>query len=447
MKKIFLATFLLIFLAGVIGLEFAGSLFAVQEQAVDYLRQKVSPLRSSDDLSSLIEAGGRSRVVLLGEASHGTSEYYLWRKKISRRLIEEKDFSFIVVEGDWPSCFALNLYVKGKLEKDLEELLRQSFQRWPRWMWANQEIVKLAEWLKEYNSDLPAEQRVGFYGMDVYSLKESAQEVRRLIKKFDDEFLLGLKGNYRCFERFDYDGFDYARAVYREGRDCRSLTEEMVEAIKSRSTYLADKSSYDYFNLKMNAIAVKNAEKYYRLAVLGDHQGWNSRVYHMEGALYHLLDYYGEDSQGIVWAHNTHVGDARATSMRQKNQVNIGQLSREAFGEDNVFIVGFGTYQGEVVAGRAWGAPLQVMQVPAGKKGSLEHLLAQVDKDSFLIIFDSAARRKDFLSRAYGHRAIGVVYNPQVEHLGNYVPTAFTHRYDAFLFFQNTQALNPLGQE
>lgn len=446
-KLIFFGIFLIL---GVIHCSSTGLLevIASEEEIVSFLRRKTLLLKNSSCLDSLVDSAAEKKVVLLGEASHGTSEYYLWRKKISRRLIEEKGFSFIVVEGDWPGCFKVNLYVKGLIEADsVEELLRDSYKRWPRWMWANQEVVELVEWLRQYNAGLPLEQRAGFYGMDVYSLSESAQEVKNYLKKFDCPELSELKENYRCFEPFGYDGFSYAQAFFSQGYDCRGSVREVVEVLRDRFDELDGEDFYAYFDLKMNAIAVKNAERYYRSALIRGPQGWNNRVYHMEGVLHRLLDFYGENSKGIVWAHNTHVGDARATSMRQDGQVNIGQLSREAFGRDSVFIVGFGTYKGKVIAGRSWGSRFEVMRVPSAQEGSLEHILAQVEKEPFLLFLDQETRRDKYFKQPYGHRAIGVVYNPRIEHLGNYVPTLFLDRYDAFIFFRNTSALSPLGQE
>ncbi len=446
-KKIISALFFLIIAVIVLNFKDNFAASAAEEKIISYFRQYALDLGDSSGLSRLIDAASAKQVVLLGEASHGTSEYYRWRTKISRRLIEEGNFSFILVEGDWPSCFKVNLYVKGKLEEDAGELLRRSFQRWPRWMWANKDVIELVEWLKEYNAALPMEERVGFYGMDVYSLEESVKEIKKSIDQFKDARLLELKDKYACFKPFGYDGFSYARAVFQRDKDCRPQVLEAFESIGQMSEELSRKDPYGYFNLKMNAKAVKNAERYYRSAVTRGPQGWNNRVYHMEGVLHRLLDFYGGDSKGIVWAHNTHVGDARATSMRQANQVNIGQLSREAFGRENVFIAGFGTYQGTVVAGSQWGAPWQVIRVPSGQKGSIEYILNQVDKDSFLLLFDRESRTKNYLTRPRGHRAIGVVYDPRVEHRDNYVPTVLVDRYDAFFFFRDTSALTPLGDE
>lgn len=412
----------------------------------DYCQKHLFALEDESSLSPLIKAAGNKKAVLLGEASHGTSEYYLWRQKISRRLIEEKGFSFILIEGDWPASFALNLYVKGKVSQEIGAFLRQNYQRWPRWMWANQEVAGFIEWLREYNLGLPPKKRVGFYGMDVYSLQESAELVQDFLAGLKEDQAVELSRNYDCFAVFDYDGFAYGKAAAQRGFSCREKSAEVLEFFKQDPFGLAEKDPYLFWNLKINALVVKNAERYYRLAVLG-RGGWNSRVYHMKDVFAKVFQFYSKEAKGIVWAHNTHIGDARATAMEQRGQVNIGQLARQDLGPENVFNVGFGSYEGEVVAGRNWGFPFEVVPVPPAKRGSLEWALSFVEEDKFFLIFDQADKVKEILGRPYGHRAIGVVYDPVKEHLGNYVPTVLPNRYDAFLFFQKTQGLSPLGKE
>ncbi len=422
---------------------------SAEEQQLDLLKEKAYALNEASEMAPIVEKAREKELVLLGEASHGTSEYYLWRKKLSRKLIEQEGFSFIVVEGDWPSCYAVNLYVKGKLDEssNIRELLIDSFQRWPRWMWANEEIVKLAKWLKEHNKDLPTEEKVGFYGMDVYSLKESIFAVKEYLSGLENEELSSLKDKYKCFERFNYDGMSYGQQLS-YNNPCKNEVTQVYEKLKEHSEELSEKDPYAFFNAKMNALLVKNAENYYRV-VFTEHRGpsgWNNRVFHMEEVVENLFDHYGEGSKGILWAHNTHVGDARATTiMPQRGQVNIGQLKREKYGEENVFIVGFGTYKGTVMAGREWGAQQEVMEVPEAIDGSIEKVLSRVGKGSYFLLLDEAdIKNIDALNEMRGNRAIGVVYNPQVEHMGNYVPTKLSERYDAFIFFEETETLTPL---
>ncbi len=445
MKKVIITSIcLIVFLVGTsIGLSEEEP--TAEEVLISYLQEEARSLEAIEDLSSLINEAGGKRLVLLGEASHGTSEYYEWRKKISRNLIEEKDFSFIAVEGDWPRCFPVNQYVKGQTDaEDAGELLIESFQRWPEWMWANEDVLALIEWLRAYNQELPAEERVGFYGMDMQSFEESIQEVKGYLGSFEDEEILALKEKYRVFEEYDYDNMLYARATFFEGVNYQSEVQDMVEALHKHSDELKEKGEEEYFNALQNARVVKSAEKHGRYSVLGGPEGWNIRVQHMEDTVYHLLERYGAESQGIVWAHNTHVGDARFTEMKDQGQINIGQLTREELGEENVFIVGFSTYEGTVMAGREWGATREIMEVPSAKEGSIDNILAGVDRDSYWLLFDEEARQKEELIERYGQRAIGVAYVPEREHLGNYVATILPQRYDALLFFRETQSVTPL---
>lgn len=415
------------------------------ERAVEFFRQQARPLRNSADLDYLVQASGDKRVVLLGEASHGTSEYYRWRTKFSRRLIEEKGFRFILVEGDWPAGFEVNRYIRGMTGKpgDAREILQKYYTRWPAWMWANEETVLLVEWLRDFNSGRPAEEQVSFYGMDVYSLPESARELERYLA--GDEELADLTNHLRCLERFDYDGWAYAHSVSAGGEDCGAPVRHLVEVLRGRAGDVLPLDRYEWLNAKQNAVVVSNAKDYFRQAVAGGPGGWNSRVLHMKGTLNRLLNFYGAQAQAIVWAHNTHIGDARATMMSLSGQVNIGQLARERFGAENVFAIGFGAGSGTVMAGRRWGDAREVMAVPQAEPGSVEELLSRVEHPIFWMIFDEESRQKEYVLTPRGHRAIGVVYHPERERLGNYVLTRLPLRYDAFIFFKETRALQPVS--
>jgi erythromycin esterase len=417
--------------------------------AVEFFRREARQLLNPSNLDPLINTAGDKRVVLLGEASHGTSEYYLWRTTLSRQLIEKKGFRFIVVEGDWPAGFEINRYIRGLTGQsgDAREILKKYYTRWPDWMWANEETADLVEWLREFNEGRLEEEQVSFYGMDVYSLPESGRALEKYLNRSGDPRLMVLTEHLDCLKRFDYDGWQYARGVTVSGEDCATPLNHVVEVLRAQAADLHPSQRYDWLNAKQNAVVVQNAEDYYRLAVGSrGSEAWNSRARHMKGTLNRLLDFYGEDAKGIVWAHNTHIGDARATTMVRSGQVNIGQLSRQRFGEDNVFAIGFGTGSGTVMAGRGWSAVREVMDVPLGESGSVEYLLRQVDHAAFWMIFDEGSRQKEYLLAPRGHRAIGVVYHPEREWEGNYVPTILPLRYDAFIFFKETIALNPLNE-
>jgi len=413
---------------------------------LSYITSRATELNTSAELDKIVEKAGDKRLKLLGEASHGTHEYYVWRDSICRRLISEKGFSFIAVEGDWASLYELNRYVKdmeGAADSAKEVL--ENLDRWPEWMWGNEEVAGLIEWLREYNKDLNFEDKVGFYGKDVYDEWNSMASLNDFLEEHDGELLEEVKALYDCFAQYGEDSGEYARAVAQEQPNCSDEVSAVVELMRDSRDRFEDVSDYEYFYAKQNALVVKYAEEFYRnSAISRGPEGWNSRVEYMFLTVNRLLDKYGDDSKGIVWAHNTHVGDARATEMTGRGQVNIGQLAREDLGRENVFITGFGTYTGTVKAGSQWEGPRQKMNVPEAPDGSYEYLFNHIEYDNFILVFDENDRQHEGLKEERGHRAIGVVYNPAREVPGNYVMTVLTERYDAFIFLNETQALNPL---
>jgi erythromycin esterase-like protein len=406
------------------------------------------PLRSAADLDPLMQAIGDARVVLLGEASHGTSEYYTWRTALSKRLIQEKSFQFIAVEGDWPDCFEVNAAIKEKAESDTPAArVLQTFNRWPTWMWGNWEIAALVEWLRQHNRPLPAEQRVGFYGLDVYSLWESLQQILHYVEKQGDGAVQAAHKAFRCFEPYSEDPQEYAQAVAFVSEDCEDEVTEMLRALRRQVRELHPDglpAQEQKFNAEQNALVAVNAERYYRAMIKGGSASWNVRDRHMMETLTRLLDLHGPDSKAIIWEHNTHIGDARYTDMRDDQMVNVGQLARETYGRENVFAVGFGSYQGTVVAGKKWGATPEIMRVPEARRSSWEYTLHQQLQGDNALLFSSELRGHPLLEKPMGHRAIGVVYRPEFEQFGNYVPTLIPERYDAFLFLDQTRALHAL---
>jgi len=418
---------------------FGSILFSTQN-----IKQKAIPLEGDASLDRLISAAADKELVLLGEASHGTHEYYLWRDKISRRLISEQGFSFIAVEGDFASLYHLNRYVKnldGAANSAQEVLLK--LDRWPTWMWANEEVVALAEWLRNYNDKLPQDKKVGFYGMDVYDEWNSKKVVLDLLKTTDQTAYEYVKEQYNCFDPHKGDSWRYAHAVRAGKEDCAAATKNVVEYIRNNRSNFSKLSDDAYFYLLQNTIVVHNAEEFYRESVASKEDvSWNSRVHHMYGTVNDLLNLYGENSKGIVWAHNTHIGDAEYSSMRNSGEKNIGQLTRERSGNDNVFLIGFTTYEGKVMAGSSWGAPMKEMTIPPAISNSIEYKLNQIDQESFYMIFDKEDRKEKNL-KVMGNRAVGVVYNPRGDKM-QFVPTIVPLRYDALFFFKKTTALRVL---
>ena len=399
-------------------------------------------LQNSKDLDALIEDIGDVQVVMLGEASHGTHEYYTWRTAITKRLIQEKGFNFIGVEGDWPDCYRINRYIKGYKEggHDIQTILK-AFDRWPTWMWANWEIAALAEWLHEFNSGRAVNKKVGFYGLDVYSLWDSMKEMLQYLEKEDATAAAAVKKAIKCFEPYEENEQLYARYSLTE-HSCRDKVLELLKEIRLRAQFL-DGDPEAGFNAEQNALIAVNAENYYRTMMGFDNESWNVRDRHMMETLDRLLTFHGKSSKAIVWEHNTHIGDARATDMKRGGMVNIGQLAREQYGINKVYLVGFGSYQGSVIAGEEWGALMEEMEVPPAREGSIEHQLHQQSSLDRYLLFNTEDIQRKYES-SIRHRAIGVVYNPERERHGNYVPSVMSQRYDAFLFLDTTTALHPL---
>lgn len=425
---------------------FLGFLFIaiIMFSSAQNIKEKAISLEGETSLDKLISLSSKKELVLLGEASHGTHEYYLWRDKISRRLIAEQNFNFIAVEGDFASLYHLNLYVKnieGAGKSAREVLLK--LNRWPTWMWVNEEVEALAEWLRDYNDKLPQNKKVGFYGMDVYDEWNSKKEVLDLLKSTNHSAYLYAKNQYSCFEPHKGESWKYADAVRAGKKDCSTATKNVVDYIRNNRGSFTSLSDDAYFYLLQNTIVVNNAEKFYRESVISEsHVSWNSRVHHMHGTVNDLLALYGENSKGIVWAHNTHIGDAEYTNMSSSGKENIGQLTREKLGDDNILLVGFTTYEGKVLAGSSWGSPMMEMTIPPAISNSIESELNKIDLNSFYLIFDEEDRMKKNL-KVTGNRAVGVVYNPRGDSR-QFVPTIVPLRYDALFFFKNTTSLRVL---
>jgi erythromycin esterase-like protein len=422
-----------------------GDLASIDSLA-DEAGRRATGLRTVDDLEPLIRMIADKRIVMLGESSHGTREFYEWRRTISEELIVRHGFRLIAVEGDWPACRQIDRYVLGDAgaEATVEATLAHA-RRWPTWMWANTEIARLANWLKLHNSAMPEDCRAGFYGLDVYSLFESIDEVLSHLDKLNPMLARRARVRYECFGPYRRDERRYARSLLELPEGCeREVADNLRELLRARIAS-GEEHREAIFDVQQNARIVANAEAYYRTMVHGDDDSWNVRDRHMLETLQILLDRVAPEGKAIVWAHNTHIGDYRATDMLEAGQINLGGLARERWGEDQVALVGFGTYAGQVTASHAWDGPIQTMKVPPGLPGSYEHAFhlasVRLGADAFWLPTRGVAS----LEPVRGHRAIGVVYDPASERFGNYVPTSLARRYDAFVFFDRTEALEPLG--
>jgi erythromycin esterase-like protein len=416
------------------------------DDSTDAVRSLATPLRSPADLDPLLERIGDARIVAIGEASHGTHEYYAWRAGLTRRLIEERGFSFVAVEGDWPDCYRVNRSVKLRegADEDPRDAL-DAFARWPTWMWANDDVVEFCRWLRGFNAGRPDEQRVGFYGLDVYSLWDSMHELIGWLREHEPEHVDQAIQALRCFEPFGEDGAEYAFASRFGPSSCEQAVVDLLhELMREHGTKQFAGDPEGRFSAEQNAAVVAEAERYYRAMVQSSSESWNVRDVHMVDTLDRLLGQAGE--KAVLWEHNTHIGDARATDMAAAGMVNVGQLLRERHGRQDVVLVGFGGYRGGVIAGDEWGAQMRRMPVPAARNGSLEAFLQDILGEDALIVVPHGDRPQ-WLDRRLDHRAIGVVYRPERERWGNYVPTVVGRRYDAFLYLEDTSPLQPLHLE
>ncbi len=383
-------------------------------------------LDKGTSLDSLTDRIGDARVVLLGEASHGNSEYYVYRFLITKKLIEERGFSFVAVEGDWPECQLINKHITRSMDSLNNAMsIMRSFKKFPSWLWSNWEMLAFIQWLRRHNAT--SRRMANFYGLDIYSLRESINRIIDFLKKEDPKSVNVAKEALKCFDPFNKKPSKFSEPIV--PLDCEKEALNLLMKIKEKVQLPDDKG----FDAVQNAFIVANAEKYYRSLITGGPESWNIRDKHMMETLERLLEVHGPDSKAIVWAHNSHVGDAKATNMPKLGMVNLGQLARQKY---KCFIVGFGSAEGEVIAANEWGEDAEVMKVPKAKEGSWESFFS-----GNKIIFPE---EKEFKSER-GHRAIGVVYHPEFEQF-NYVPTRLGKRYDAFIFLERTTALHPIGK-
>lgn len=406
------------------------------------LVKRARVLNGPDDISELIRFLGKKKIVMLGEATHGTSEFYEWRSRITLELVRKHGFDLIAVEGDWPPCKRVNEFIQGEVTKNAVETLT-AFDRWPTWMWANREVALLISELKSYNDE--ADRKISFHGLDVYSLMDSIDETIKLLLKIDPSLAARATSMYACLEPYRNDEKEYARALFHMPEGCE---EEVVTLLKELLSYRLDDERKNpfLFDAIQNATIIRNAESYYRSMVSLDDTSWNIRDRHMMETLTTLLKHHGDDSKAIIWAHNTHVGDYRGSDMVLHGQINLGGLAREQYGNDQVALVGFGTNSGTVVASHAWDGPIQVFPVPGGRSQSIECIMHNIQDeigspDFYFMVKETKSSNP--LMEFKPHRAIGVVYHPESDRRGNYVPTSLGKRYDVFIYLDETHALTP----
>jgi erythromycin esterase-like protein len=423
--------------------------------ASDALAAAIHPIRwEPGDYDGLLEQIGDSRVVLLGESTHGTHEFYRERSRITRRLIQESGFTTLAVEADWPDAYRVNRFVRHMSDDRVAEEALADFRRFPLWMWRNSEVAELVDWLRAYNGQLPrGTPRVGVYGLDLYSLYTSIDAVLGYLREVDPLAAEQARYRYGCFGHFGEDSQAYGYAASVDvSRSCEDEAVRQLLELQRRAAELASRDGRipedEYFYAEQNARLVRNAEQYYRTMFQGRVSSWNLRDSHMAetlDALVHHFDERGQKTKVVVWEHNSHVGDARATEMGERGEWNLGQLARETYGRE-AFLVGFSTYAGTVAAADDWGEPARLKRVLPALDGSYEARFHEIGTPSFLVPLRGGGAAADALVEPRLQRAIGVIYRPRTERVSHYFRTQLPNQFDAMLHFDETIAVDPLDR-
>jgi len=424
-----------------------------EREALAALRREAHPLTGDHrDYDALLALIGDARIVLLGEASHGTHEFYRERARITKRLIAEHGFTALAVEGDWPDAYRVNRYIRGAREDaDAEEALR-GFRRFPTWMWRNADVLDLIGWLRAHNDGLERNaRRIGFYGLDLYSLGASMEAVIGYLDEQDPDAAARARARYECLQPYGAESTEYGRAVLLGvGEPCRRrVVEQLVELRRRAGDYLRRDglaAEDEYFFAEQNAAVVANAEEYYRTMFADQAGSWNLRDRHMADTLDQLLahlDQHGGTARVVVWEHNSHIGDARATEMGARGELNIGQLMRQRHGRDAVS-VGFTTYTGTVTDASEWGGPAERKHVRPAIGNSYEALLHATRIPAFLLCPLAAGDAGHALREPRLERAIGVIYRPQTERQSHWFAASIAQQYDALVHIDQTRAVEPL---
>ncbi|WP_067732622.1 erythromycin esterase family protein [Novosphingobium naphthalenivorans] len=403
------------------------------------------PSPDAPDFADAFERFGDARVVLLGEATHGTHEFYAARAAITRRLVERHGFNIVAVEGDWPDIARIDAYVRHRATRPRRG---EPFLRFPTWMWRNEEVLALADWLRGHNATLPEDRRASMHGLDVYSLGESIHAVIAYLDAHDPGAAAEARQRYACLMPWQDEPQHYGRAVERGTlHGCEDSVVAQLEGLLARRMEYIGEDGEAFFDAEQNARIVRGAEQYYRAMYRGSVASWNLRDRHMFDTLLRLMAH-REDARAVIWAHNSHVGNASATAMGWHGEFNIGELARAAFGEEAV-LIGFGTDRGTVAAASDWGADMRVMQVRPAREDSWEAAFRRTGLARSLTDWRGPRRKVlgEMLSQTLLERAIGVVYRPETERASHYFEAVLADQFDAFVWFEETRAVTPLGHE
>ena len=394
------------------------------------------------DLEPLIERIGNARVVLIGEATHGTSEFYRMRARITQRLIESKGFGIVAAEADWPDAARIDYYVR---HREAPPSSWTAFSRFPTWMWRNEETRGFVDWLHAHNARRDESARVAFYGLDLYSLYTSIKAVISYLESVDPDLATTARERYGCLSPWEADPAAYGRAALRGSyRNCeRAVTHILTEMLERRQELMLS-DSHRFFDAAQNARLVTRAEQYYRVMYYGSRASWNLRDSHMFETLQNILDHHGRQAKAVIWAHNSHIGDASATEMGRRGEHNIGQLCRAHFGNE-CYSIGFGTNDGTVAAASGWDEAMQVMAVRPAHPQSYERLFHMTNTPGLMLpLHRKTLELRERLSAPRLERAIGVIYRPESELASHYFEAVLPNQFDEYIWIDRTSAVRPL---
>lgn len=397
---------------------------------------------------------GDARYVLIGEATHGTHEFYEERARITQRLIVEKGFNAVAVEADWPDAYRVNRFVRDQGDDADAVQSLQGFQRFPSWMWRNTDVVNFVDWLRSYNDGFEPDDKVGFYGLDLYSLFTSMDEVLHYLEGVDPAGARAARWRYSCFDQYQDDSERYAYAAgIGISESCENAVIAQLQALQQHALSYMQRDSGDahdaFFYAQQNARLVINAEAYYRTMFRGRVSSWNLRDRHMAETLDalsgHVEARVGRPAKVVIWEHNSHVGDARATEISRIGEWNVGQLARERYG-DEARLIGFSTYEGWVTAATEWGGPAEHKQVRPALPGSYEEVFHAAGIERFMLDLRRDSPARETLMERRLQRAIGVLYRPKTERQSHYLHSQLPQQFDAMLHFDHTTAVKPLEE-
>jgi erythromycin esterase-like protein len=417
------------------------------DETAALIRASCEPLPSPDDVEEFgayFDRFADAQVILLGEATHGTSQFYRARAAITRRLIERHGFNIVAVEADWPDAARIDRYVRHGAHEPASE---EAFTRFPTWMWRDVEMHDFVDWLRAHNEKLPRQARTQFCGLDIYSLRASIAAVLAYLDRIDPGEAKTARGRYGCLTPWQDEPARYGRAAFHlDGSPCEEAVVAELRALLDKRLEYVRSDGESFFDAAQNARVVRAAEHYYRLMYRSSTESWNLRDRHMFDTLVRLLGARGDNAKAVVWAHNSHIGNAAATAMGWQGEFNIGESCRAAFG-DSAVLIGFGTDRGTVAAASDWGEPVKVMTVTPARPDSYERVFRLASVECSLTDWRSGANRelRYALSKPRLERAIGVVYRPETELLSHYFEAILSDQFDAYVWFTETSAVTPLS--